>query len=372
MTIGAVGDYNVEVSVDKNALPDSERGALNSPTEAMTIVAVGDYNVEVSFTDLQPPYTCLTTRQRAQHMKLLHTRYTSRTLQVQFGRDDDLLWPKVHLIRRLSFEDAMSHVLSGKGYDISPQTVCFFDYSAREVLNQNFMRFASIWPLILQARNFNFWSIVFSIFIVMMDLFSYWANKIWRFVQYWISRSVKLVILQFSNRETRVFLFTFMATISTQFKCGNFVTQEASSKVVKQVLLATHIKFDKRKATTLDPILSTIEVPRKEGSKGRAQSISFEMDGVQYSAKVEPVLSEQWSSSVHIREHNIKVKDWAIEDMAYFLQVCDYCDKFKFSPIKELNGYNAMCSSFAEIVHGVKTRNFVVCEFKTSQRLFFT
>lgn len=364
-----------EVDVDKDAV--SEAGPqflLSSPHPGMTIDEVGDYNVEVSFFDLQTPayYTCLTSKQRAAHMVLLQ----NYKRMVQFGRDDDLLWPKVHLIRRLSFEDAVSHVLSGKGYATGPQVVCFFDYSSRELLNQNFLRFASIWPLILQARHYDFWSIVFSLFVILMDVLSYGANKLWRFVQYWISRLVKVVVLQFSNRETRVFLFTFMGSISKRFVCYNFVTEEASSKVVKRVLLATHIKFDKSKVATLDPILSTIEVPKKEGNQEPNQTVQFAIAGVQYSALVQPRFSEQSRSSVHFNKPssiNIKVKDWAIEDMAYFLQVCDHCNEFKSSPIKELDENNtAVCSSFAEIVHGVKTRNFVLCEFKTPQRLFFT
>lgn len=366
-----------DLDVDQDALIDLEV-LLNSPPAGITIVAVGNNNVEVSFTHLRPHYTCLTTRHRAAHMVLFRI-FCLNDPKLQFGRDDDLLLPKLHLIRRLRFEDALNHVLSGKGYSTLPQTVCFFDYSAREILNQDFVRFASIWPLILQARHFEFWSIIFSIFIILMDLFSYFANKLWRSVQYWVSRFVKWVILRsVSNKNSRVFWFTFMATISTRFECGNFVTQKASSKVVKQVLLATHIKFNKSKlVATVEPIVyDPSNVPRKAAGvaqQAAAQNIKFVIDGVEYSAKVEPVLSDQGKSSVHFQKHNIKVKDWDIADMAYFLQVCDYCDKFKFSPVKELDGdNNATCSSFAEIVQGVMTRNFVVCEFKTSQRLFFT
>ncbi|KAG0623276.1 hypothetical protein M758_3G161700 [Ceratodon purpureus] len=325
-------------------------------------------NVEVSFGG---SYKCLTSRHRAAHMMQLR-QFKNTNRQLQFGRDDDLLWPKAHLIRSVSFEHAMDHVLAGKGYDISLATASFFDYSSKQVVNQNFVRFASIWPLILQARSYDFWSVIFSIVIILMDLFSYWANKVWKFVQYWISRLVKWMISQVPSRERRIFLFTFMATISTWFYCQNFVTEEASSKVVRQVLLATHIRLDKHKIGRLEPIICTKEVPRKDRSENSAQNIKFKIHGVEYEAKVEPALSDREPSSVFFRKQNIKEGDWTMADMAYFFQVCDYCDRFKFSPIKLLDGNNAKCCSFAEIVKGVKTRNFVLCEFRTAQKLFIT
>lgn len=365
-----------DLDVDQYARGPLEN--LRSPPPGMTVADIDSYNVEVSFTD--PSYTCLTTRHRASHMlmlmNMLHSFKSTDPQGLQFARDDDLLLPQIHLIRRLSFEDAMDHMLSGKGYDTLPQVICFFDYSSRELLNQNFLRFASIWPLILQARNFDFWSIIFSIVIILMDLFSYFANKLWRFVQYWVSRLVKWIILRVSSKASRVFCFTFMATISTRFECRNFVTAKACSKVVKEVLLATHTKIDKRKVAKLDPVSISINIADYNLPSSKIKRpVNFFMNREKYTAFLTPAVSDGGSFSVHFEPatYNISVNDWTHADMAYFLQVCDYCDKLEVPPVKKLDGHDAVCCSFAEIVHGVKSRAFVVCEFKTPHpSLFFT
>ncbi|KAG6553146.1 hypothetical protein Mapa_005205 [Marchantia paleacea] len=324
----------------------------------MTIAAIADSpNVQLSF-DPDDPYIYLTTRSRASHMKRIRAfNYSCRnnkSLPLKFGKDDDLLWPKAHLVRRLSFVDAICHVLHGKGYYIEPAMKCFFDYTTKEFVNQNSMRFVSTWPLILQARNYEFWSVMLSIAIVLIDLLSYFANRIWRFTQYWVSRLVKRLVYQIPDRETRTFWYAFMATISSRFECRNFVTSEASSKEVKEVLVATHIRLDKERIASLRPIECGIEVPRKkEVGAGTTQRIRFKLDGISYSGLAQPALTHAEVSSVLFQApEDVKVANWSVADMAYFLQVCDFCDKFKFSPIKAVEGNDGLCSSFAEIVHG--------------------
>ncbi|OAE31846.1 hypothetical protein AXG93_1276s1000 [Marchantia polymorpha subsp. ruderalis] len=108
-----------------------------------------------------------------------------------------------------------------------------------------------------------------------------------------------------------------MATISSRFECRNFVTAKTSSK--------------------------------------------------------EPALTDARASSVLFRApEEVKVTNWSLEDMAYFLQVREYCDKLKCSPIQALEDPDALYSSFAEIVNWVMSRNFVLCEFESPQKLFLT
>ncbi|KAG6553148.1 hypothetical protein Mapa_005207 [Marchantia paleacea] len=347
-----------ESEVDKDPLTADVLDKQGMP-EHMTITAIADSpNVELSFHP-DNPQVYVTTRLRAGHMKYLRTYYlayrNNRRLPLKFGKDDDLLWPGVHLIRRLSFDDVVNAVLEGKGYETQPATKCFYDYTSNEVLNQNFLRFASIWPLILQARSYDFWSI-------------------WKCTQYWASRLVKIMILQVRKRNSRTFWYTFMATVSTRFKCDNFVSGEASLKQVKQLLLATHIRVERKNISTLGPIVCSIEVPRKDiVGPGTSQTILFNLDGENYHGLAQPAMTDGVGSSVHFKSpEDIKVDNWWIADMAYFLQLCDYCNQFKCSPIKKLEGKNGQCSSFSELVHGVKDRKFVLCELKGPQKLFIT
>ncbi|BBN10701.1 hypothetical protein MPTK1_5g05740 [Marchantia polymorpha subsp. ruderalis] len=200
------------------------------------------------------------------------------------------------------------------------------------------------------------------------------TTRIWRFTQYWISRLVKRLANQIRERERRAFWYAFMATISSRFECRNFVTAKASSKEVRTVLVATHIRLEKGRIARLRPVECSIEVPRMRGAgAGTAQRIAFELDGISYSALAQPALTDARVSSVLFRApEEVKVTNWSLEDMAYFLQVCELCDKLKCPPIQALEEPEALCSSFAEIVHGVLSRNFVLCEFESPQKLFLT
>ncbi|CAK9190869.1 unnamed protein product [Sphagnum troendelagicum] len=204
----------------------------------------GAHNYKVTFKNYDTIY--VTDRVRGSHMVLLHTfiiRY-----KVKFGMADDLLWPNGHLIRKVGFLHAMDHVMHGGGYEVMLAVSCFFDYSSIEVLNQNFLRFSSIWPLILQARHFDFWSAVGSVIVIFLDVFSFQANKVWRSTQYWICRIVKTSIsVLCTTRESKLFWYTFMSTISNGFICSNFMTGESSLKVLKLCPMHSNIRLNLKK-----------------------------------------------------------------------------------------------------------------------------
>ncbi|KAJ7542605.1 hypothetical protein O6H91_09G002500 [Diphasiastrum complanatum] len=304
------------------------------------------------------------------HMRVLRILFVEENFK--FGVADDLLWPGGHLVRRLSFYKAMDHILAGIGYS-SLSEPCFYDYSSNEVLDQNFITFVSILPLFLQARQFDFWSVMLSMAIILLDVFSLWSNKVWSFLQYWLSRIVKWVIAHLSNRQTRLFLHTFMSTISTQFECSNFVTQEASVKVMKKFPIVSNIRVNKRtKIQAFHPITSVydrIEDTNELSLHDLRSSSVFVLGRLSNNEDAENLVGRPNVASLD-EQNLIVAQGWTREDMAYFYGVVKLCEEANVSPIKTLDAHNAYCCTLKELVHGIKDRNFVVCEFKEEQKIF--
>lgn len=54
------------------------------------------------------------------------------------------------------------------------------EHTSSELLNDNFMRILSIFPLILQAKGFYQISTLVSAMFVVVDIFSYYFNFVWQ------------------------------------------------------------------------------------------------------------------------------------------------------------------------------------------------
>lgn len=346
-------------------LDPTARGKIALPP-GMAVEDIDDFNRMVSFKeDMKGIY--VTDKLKANHMIMLRLYYSSNQTRTKFGAEDDLLWPGGHLIRELGFYQAMDHVSSGKGYDTESKVSCFFDYSSNKVLNQNFLRFASIWPLILQARQFDFWSAVLSVVIIVLDVFSFWANKFWKWIQYWLSRFVKWSIARFSNRKARSFLHTFMSTISTRFNCSNFLTDKASVKVMRGFMIESDIRLNRSRIEGFHPI------PCVYGPWWKSRVV-FVLSGVEYRIQLQSGHLDGINSTVFLTGPGASLKDsgWTAEDMAYFLGVCTLCESLRVPPLKALDEHNGHCCSLLDIFHGVKRRRFVSCQFKKKEKLFIS
>ncbi|KAJ7537752.1 hypothetical protein O6H91_11G020700 [Diphasiastrum complanatum] len=336
---------------------------------------IDGFNCELSFNDgSQNMYVA--DKLKASHIEYLNERFLQEQ-PVKFGVDEALLWPGGYLIRRLEFYQAMDHVCSGKGYVTEFYVSCFFDCSSTQVLNQNFLRFVSLWPLILQAKNFNFWSAMLSVVIILLDVFSFWANKVWKFVhywmQYWSSRFVKWTIAWFSDRHTRFFLHTFLSAISKQFDCNNFVTGEASTKVMKTFPIVSNIRVDKHRIQAFHPV-PCVSGPWRINPNEDSNELM--LHGVPYTVTVLRDFSSSVDSTtvlVELPDGGFVVeKGWSTSDITYFYGVCKLCDIAIVSPIKTLDAHNAHCCTMMELVRGVKIKKFVVCEFKEEEILFIS
>jgi len=368
---------------------DPISNALDHVLDGMTMEKLGNDdgadNYKVTFKNYATIY--VTDQARASHMVLLHT-FIIRD-KVKFGMADDLLWPKGHLIRKVGFLHAMDHVMRGGGYEVMPEVSCFFDYSSTEVLNQNFLRFSSIWPLVLQARHFDFWSAVGSIIVIFLDVFSFQANKVWRSTQYWICCIVKTSISVLCvTRESKLFWYTFMSTISNGFTCSNFMTGETSRKVLKLCPMHSNIRLNLKKHR-IQQLIPLECVPGPWQHKNNY----FKMHDVWYRIQFQngftnnpfPVritlaappryatvnhdsaqLEEGWTDTNFM----YKEEGWTREDMAYFFSILTICNETKVGPLISLNGNNGSCCDLSMLIRAVKLRKIFICEFVQNEIIY--
>jgi hypothetical protein len=373
----------------KNIPLDPILNALDLVLDGVTMEKLGNDdgadNYKVTFKNYDTIY--VTDRVRASNMVLLHTSII-RT-NVKFGMEDDLLWPKGHLIRKVGFLHAMDHVMRGGGYEIMPRVPCFFDYSSIEVLNQNFLRFSSIWPLVLQARHFDFWSAVASVIVIFLDVFSFQANKVWRSTQYWICRIVKTSISVLCvTRESKLFWYTFMSTISDGFTCSNFITGETSKKKLKLCPMHSNIRLNLKKHQIQQLIpLECVQGPWQHKNNYFKMhhvwyKIHFQNESSNNSFPIKITLEappqhaivncdsaqqeEGWTNINFIH----KEEGWTREDVAYFFGVLTICNKTEVGPLTSLNGKNGSCCDLSTLISAVKLRKIFICEFVKDENIY--
>jgi hypothetical protein len=345
----------------------------------------GAHNYKVTFKNYATIY--VTDRVRASHMVLLHTSFIRNN--VKFGMEDDLLWPNGHLIRKVGFLRAMDHVMRGGGYETMPTVPCFLDYSSTEVLNQNFLRFSSIWPLVLQARHFDFWSAVGSLIVIFLDVFSFQANKVWKSIQYWICCIVKTSISVLCvTRKSKLFWYTFMSTISDGFTCSNFMTGEASKKVLKLCLMHSNIRLNLKNHRILQLIpLEGVPVPwQHKNNYFRLHHvwyrIHFQNGFTNNSFPVKITLQTPPQHAIVNRDSTLqeegwtnpsfmhKEEGWTRKDVAYFFSVLKICNETKVAPLTSLNGNNGSCCDLSMLISAVKLRNIFICEFVRNEIIY--
>jgi hypothetical protein len=373
----------------KNVPLDPILNALDHVLDGVTMEKLGNddgaHNYKVTFKNYATIY--VTDRVRASHMVLLHTSFIR--YNVKFGMEDDLLWPNGHLIRKVGFLHAMDHVMRGGGYETVPIVPCFLDYSSTEVLNQNFLRLSSIWPLVLQARHLDFWSAVGSVIVILLDVFSFQANKVWKKTQYWICRIVKTSIsVLCMTRKSKLFWYTFMSTISDGFTCSNFMTGEASIKVLKLCLMHSNIRLNLKnhRIQQLTP-LEGVPVPWQHKNNYFKlhhvwYRIYFQNGFTNNSFPVKITLEPPPRHALVSRDSTLQEKGWTNpnfmhkeegwtkEDVAYFFSVLTICNETKVAPLTSLNGNNGSCCDLSMLISAVKFRNIFICEFVQDENIY--
>jgi hypothetical protein len=363
--------------------------AVDHVLDGMTMEKLGNDdgadNYKVTFKNYATIY--VTDQVRASHMVLLHT-YIIRD-KVKFGMADDLLWPKGHLIRKVGFLHAMDHVMRGGGYEVMPKVSCFFDYSSIEVLNQNFLRFSSIWPLVLQARHFDFWSAVGSVIVIFLDVFSFQANKVWRSTQYWICRIVKTSISVLCvTRESKLFWYTFMSTISNGFTCSNFMTGETSRKKLKLCPMHSNIRLNlkKHRIQQLIPLECVPGPWQHKNNYLKMHDVWYRIEfqngftNNPFPVRITLATPPRYDTVNHDSAQQeegwtdtnfmYKEEGWTREDMAYFFSILKICNETKVGPLISLDGNNGSCCDLSMLIRAVKLRKIFICEFVETENIY--
>ncbi len=371
----------------KNIPLDPILNALDYVLDGVTMEKLGNddgaHNYKVTFKNYATIY--VTDQVRASHMVLLHAsiiRYN-----VKFGMEDDLLWPNGHLIRKVGFLHAMDHVMRGGGYETMPKIPCFFDYSSIEVLNQNFLRLCSIWPLVLQARHFDFWSAVGSVIVIFLDVFSFQANKVWRSTQYWICRIMKTSISVLCvTRESKLFWYTFMSTISDGFNCSNFVTGETSIKKLELCPMHSNIRLKNHRIQQLIPLECVLgpwqhknnyfemhhvwyKIHFQNECTNNSFLVKITLEAPPGHAIVNHDATQQEEGRTNLNFIH-KEEDWTREDVAYFFGVLTICNETEVGPLISLNGNDGSCCDLSMLISAVKLRKIFICEFVQEESIY--
>ncbi|MCO5608657.1 hypothetical protein L7F22_062871 [Adiantum nelumboides] len=126
----------------------------------------------------------------------------------------DLILPNVYIADAYEWAEGFEKFLQEGASGLILRANVLLMSSREHFLNQNFMRLLSIFPLMLQAKGFDYISIYASICIIVLDQLSYPANHVWTLFLDLMVDLGKLLISRIPYVKMRQFISTFMATIS--------------------------------------------------------------------------------------------------------------------------------------------------------------
>jgi len=183
----------------------------------------------------------------------------------------DLLSPNIYIFKEISLEDRIEMLDSGKSL-MKMDAHCFIDYSSEKVLNKNFLRMISIFPITLQARRMDLASAFLSVMIIVIDLCSPISNKIWMFIKLLFIDIVKLLISVLGVSK-RVFLYHFLSTISKRFLYCDTESNSVYTTLCKRIFFSGDFDFNEDcKVGVLEEVLGVFD-PRSSGN------FKFEVNG---------------------------------------------------------------------------------------------
>lgn len=161
------------------------------------------------------------------------SNYTNSTL---FYSQVDLLTPGLFLVDVMSIDDFFTKMLDGKTFT-KLKLNCILDFSDKRWLNSNFFRLLSIGPLLLQAKNLEIYSAIFSGILIFMDIFTVFFNYFWRVFKKSLFYQLKMLITTLiRSYDVRDFVYSFLSTISKGFDCCNKYSRRVEIKDVDSVL----------------------------------------------------------------------------------------------------------------------------------------
>lgn len=147
--------------------------------------------------------------------RILRYLKCATTMPIVKMNDELDLLVGVKLVKAFDYRIQLRNVVMGARIMCKTQK-CIVDNTNSDSLNVNFMRIISIFPLVLQAKNYNTASIFVSVGIIIMDLASVWCNVVWvlfkRSVFYGTKRA-----LSYLSRNPRVIIHHILATGTDSF-----------------------------------------------------------------------------------------------------------------------------------------------------------
>lgn len=146
--------------------------------------------------------------------------------------EDIVLMGKYHLVKAVKPESMLKYILMG-GTIKTCEEYCIVDNTSSELLNDNFMRILSIFPLILQAKGFDQFSTLVSALFVVIDIFSFYFNFVWQGAKAVTFQFGKLFMGRFKVKY-RVFMHELLSTGSDSFMfCDDSVKKSYYKSVDK-------------------------------------------------------------------------------------------------------------------------------------------
>lgn len=239
---------------------------------------------------------------------------------------------------------------------------CIVDHTSSELLNANFMRILSIFPLILQAKGFDQISTLVSAIFVVVDIFSYYFNFVWQGCKAFTFQSTKLFLGMF-NVKYRVFMHELLSTGSDSFMfCDDSMKKSYYKKVDKfMVVRGCEIPLE----------ATTAPLPDEDGDLPEHQEIKMNLNTfiVQTEMVAEGYYNITITDSNNYRETRMFLSKKLTRKIIKYLMYCKETDSYPFrdlspSSVHVVNPIQAMVNGVYEWV--------LTVQLKQQVRLFFS
>lgn len=275
--------------------------------------------------------------------------------------EDIVLMGKYHLVKAVKPETMLKYILMG-GTIKTCEKYCIFDHTSSELLNDNFMRILSIFPLILQAKGFDQFSTLVSAIFVVVDIFSYYFNFVWQGCKALTFQYTKLFLGTF-NVKYRVFI---LSTGSDSFMfCDDSVKKAYYKKVDKfMVVRGCEIPLEATTAPAPLPDDEDSDLPQHQEIKMNLNNFVVQTEMVD-----EGYYNITLTDDNNYRETRMFLSKKMTKKIIKYLMYCKESDNYPFrdlstNSVHVVNPIKAMVDGVFEWV--------LTVQLKEKVRLFFS
>ncbi|KAK1365542.1 hypothetical protein POM88_041103 [Heracleum sosnowskyi] len=278
--------------------------------------------------------------------------------------EDIVLMGKYHLVKAVKPETMLKYILMG-GTIKTCEEYCIVDHTSSELLNDNFMRILSIFPLILQAKGFDQFSTLVSAIFVVVDIFSYYFNFVWQGCKALAFQYTKLFLGTF-NVKYRVFMHELLSTGSDSFMfCDDSVKKAYYKKVDKfMVVRGCEIPLEATTAPAPLPDDEDSDLPQHQEIKMNLNNFIVQTEMVD-----EGYYNITLTDDNNYRETRMFLSKKMTKKIIKYLMYCKETDNYPFrdlstNSVHVVNPIKAMVDGVFEWV--------LTVQLKEKVRLFFS